>query len=287
MNVKFIFALPLCALSSGAYAIYGHNQLNAALFDWVGIVSGGGSGTVISPHFVMTAKHVGGLGFSLNGTNYTAIERIDHPTADVSLLRFTNTFTKYSKPWLESVVGQALTFVGFGDTATERTSGGTAWTGYDYVANGGTRRAATNRIERVEDVAYFVGGPTTTSLEADLDSYDPRTPAAYQIDYLGGGGPLANEGGLLFGDSGGGSLIQINGEWRIAGVNIWIDDTNGVDVGNNNDYLDYGDIFGAVSVQAYGDWIGANAPESVPEPATMSALSFGLLMFLRKRQAPD
>jgi hypothetical protein len=280
MNSKFLFAIPLCAVSSSAFAVYGHNQLDASVFNWVGGVGGGGSGTVISPHFVLTAKHVGGTSFFLNGDTFNAVQRIDHPTADISLLRFTDTFDNYSLPWFDDAMGQVLTFVGFGGTATERAD----WTGYNEAGGGGARRAATNRIEAQEDVAYFEGGPTTRSLIADLDFYNPNTPAPFQVDRLGGGGAVDNEGGIFFGDSGGGSLINVGGQWRIAGVNIWIGDGEAPFDTSNNDYLDYGDYFGTASVSFYRDWIVANAPETVPEPATIAALGLGALALLKRRR---
>ncbi|MBC8065295.1 MAG: PEP-CTERM sorting domain-containing protein [Chlorobia bacterium] len=231
----------------------------------------------------MTAKHVGGLGFNLNGTDYTATQRIDHPTADISLLRFSNTFTKYSLPFFDDVMGQVLTFVGFGATASERTAGANAWTGYDYQGGFGTRRAVTNRIE--DQVVENVGGHTSMALLADLDYYSGQTPLGSQDDFLGGGGATANEGGVIFGDSGGGSLLQVNGEWRIAGVNIWISDTHGPNPGGNSNYLDYGDVFAATSIHEYRDWIRTNAPETVPEPATMAALGLGVLALLKRRRS--
>lgn len=279
MKLKVAIAIQFGALATGAHAIYGHNQLDASVFDWVG-----NSGTVISPHFVVTAKHVGGTNFSLNGTNYTAVERFDHPTADIALLRFDAPFAKYSLPYFGDVLGQVVTFVGFGVSGIERTTGDHAWTGYD-MAGGGTRAAVTNRIELIE-FNVDVGGSPTDVLVADLDYYDSRTPVANQVDTLGGGGSVENEGGIYIGDSGSAALLKVNGEWRSVGVNIGVDTVVGPNLAGS-EYSDYGDIFAATSLAAYQDWILNIAPEAnpVPEPATLAALGLGSLIIARRKRS--
>lgn len=277
MKLRLVFALQLGALAAASHAVYGHNQLDASVFDWVG-----NSGTVISPHFVLTARHVGGTSFSLNGTTYTAAERFNHPTADIALLRFDNPFSKYSLPYFGNVQGQVATFVGFGATATLRTTGVNAWTGYDNIGGGGTRRAVENRIEAIfTDVAF--GGAITTVLAADLDYHDARTPVANQVDTLGGGGAVAHEGGILGGDSGGGTLLQVNGVWRSIGLNVAISNVVGPSPAGS-EYSDFGDVFVSTSLAAYEEWITDIAPETVPEPATMAALGIGTLLMMRRRK---
>lgn len=276
MKLRIGFAIQFGVLAAGAHAIYGHNQLDASVFDWVG-----NSGTVISPHFVVTARHVGGMGFSLNGTNYTAVQRYDHPTADIALLRFETPFTKYSLPYFGNVLGQVATFVGFGTTATLRTTGEHAWTGYD-AGGGGTRRAVTNRIEAiVPDVD--IAGAFTTVLAADLDYHDPRTPIANQVDTIGGGGAVEHEGGILGGDSGSATLLQVNGQWRSIGVNVAVSSFVGPNL-PGSEFSDFGDVFVSTSLAAYEGWITDIAPETVPEPATMAALGLGSLILMRRRK---
>lgn len=279
MKLRVAIAIQLGALATGAHAIYGHNQLDGSVFDWVG-----NSGTVISPHFVVTAGHVGGMNFSLNGTNYTAAERFDHPTADISLLRFDAPFAKYSLPYFGSVLGEVVTFVGFGFWGTERTTGPNAWTGYNIVGGEG-RAAVTNRIELVE-FNVDIGGSPTDVLVADLDYYDSRTPLENQVDTLGGGGAVENEGGIIFGDSGSAALLKVNGEWRSVGVNIGVDTVVGPDLAGS-EFSDYGDIFAATSIGAYQDWILSIAPEAnpVPEPATIAALGLGSLIIARRKRS--
>lgn len=279
MKLRVAIAIQLGVLATSSHAIYGHNQLDASVFDWVG-----NSGTVISPHFVVTARHIGANGITLNGTTYSAVERYDHPTADIALLRFDTPFAKYSLPYFEDVLGQVATFVGFGITATERTTGEHAWTGYDTAAGGGVRRAVTNRIEFIGD--GDVGGAPTNLLIADLDYYDPRTPVDQQVDTIGGGGSVANEGGILGGDSGSATLLQVNGEWRSIGVNIGVDSFNGPNL-SGSEYSDYGDVFAATNLAAYKDWILNIAPEAnpVPEPATIAALGLGSLIITRRKRS--
>ncbi len=277
MKLRIGFAIQFGVLAAAAHAVYGYNQLDASVFDWVG-----NTGTVISPHFVVTARHTGGMGFSLNGTTYTAVQRYDHPTADIALLRFETPFAKYSLPYFGNVLGQVATFVGFGATATLRTEGEHAWTGYNNIGAGGTRRAVMNRIEDI-DPNGSVGGVPTVLIVADLDYHDPRTPLANQVDTLGGGGAVEHEGGILGGDSGSAALLEVNGVWRSIGVNVGVGSAVGPNL-SGSEYSDFGDVFAATSLAAYEGWITDIAPETVPEPATMAALGLGSLILMRRRR---
>jgi hypothetical protein len=263
--------------------MYGYGSLDATGFDDVGMLSGA-SCEVIAPNWVMTAKHVGGMTVTLDGVDYTADARYDNPDADMSLLHFTNTFSSYYAPYYGNVIGQTLTYVGYGLTADLRTSGQYAYTGYDIDwSSGGVLRKMTNNAGRLtqEDDGYGDGW----CIEADLDSSYSQSPPGSQIDYLGDGPATANEGGLLFGDSGSPALIQIDGQWRTVGVNIDIEYTNGPDVGGWNDYCNFGDTFYSTSVGSYQNWMQTTMGV-VPEPTTLVALAVGGLAFLARRRRP-
>ena len=265
-----------------AHAIYGAGSLDATGFNDVGMLSGA-SCEVIAPNWVMTAKHVGGMTMTLDGVNYTADTRYDNPDADMSLLHFSNTFSSYYAPYFGSVVGQTLTYVGYGLSADLRTSGPYAYTGYDIDwSSAGVLRMMTNTAGRVtqEDDGYGNGW----CIEADLDSGYAQSPPGSQIDYLGDGPATPNEGGLLFGDSGSPALVEIGGQWRTVGVNIDIEYTNGPDVGGWNDYCNFGDTFYSTSVGAYQNWIQTTM-NPTPEPVSVSALAVGsLFFFVRKKR---
>jgi len=268
-------------MSSAAFATF-PNQAVDTFFTLVGQVgtSGGtnGSGTVISPQHVLTARHVGGLryyikndGFNLTGT-VDAISRINHPNADISILTFApGTFSNYSRPLYGNHVGSTPTIVGFGLTAALRTSG----TGYDVVnGSSGRRRVATNTADLIDE---GLNGALDPALFYDIDG---AAGVPGDANSMGSGTPIVGEGGVLPGDSGGAWFLNSGGNWRIIGVNSFIFNTGGGSA--TNDFLDWGDGGGAVDLNSHSAWIEANAP--VPEPASMVALAIGVAAMARRRR---
>lgn len=260
--------------STTAFAVFPNNGVDTT-FKFVGQVGPtngtNGSGTVISPNHVITAKHVGGMRFYFrnNGVDISgfadAVERIEHPTADLAILRFNTDLGDYIRPYYDEVVAMT-TIVGFGLTATPRANG----TGYDLVANSGQiRRSTVNMIDARQTVDLGPGITSSTSILYDLDG--PTGNGSM------GGAAIAGEGGQLFGDSGGAWLRNIDGGWRIVGVTSFIFDNNG-----NGNTLDWGDGGGAAELFTYRDWVEQHAP--VPEPATMAAMALGLAALARRRR---
>ena len=277
----FAFA---AVLSSACYATY-PNQTVDTLFTLVGEVGpvGGfnGSGTIISPDAVLTAKHVGGMRFTMfnDGQNssgfFDAVSRLDNPTADLSILRFApNTFSSWYRPIYQDEIGQTMTMVGYGITAELRADG----TGYHAIGGAGKRRASMNVADHRESVN--LGGSITDSISLWYD-IDGATGVPGDRNTFGGGDPVAGEGGIIFGDSGGAWLVNSGGQWRIAAVNSFINDVDGVG-GATDNFLDWGDQGGAADLNAYSDWIEQNAP--VPEPASMAALGLGLAALVARRR---
>lgn len=270
----------LSVLSGAAFATY-PNQSVDTFFTLVGQVGGvastSGSGTIISPQHVITARHVGGTRFWMrnDGQNISgfadSIARINHPTADISILTFApNTFSNYIRPLYGDHVGTTATIVGFGLTASLRASG----TGYDVVnGSGGIRRVASNVADLRDE---GLNGPGDVALFYDLDGA-PGVPG--DANSMGSGDPIAGEGGVLPGDSGGAWLVN-QGGWRIIGVNSFIFSTG--PAGNTNEFLDWGDGGGAVDLNEYSAWIEANAP--VPEPASMLVLGLGVAAIAARRR---
>jgi len=260
--------------STAAFAVYPNNGADTT-FKFIGQVGGvgftNGSGTVVSPHHVLTAKHVGGTRFYFrdNGVDVSsfvdAVERIEHPTADLAVLRFNADLGNYIRPHYAEDIAMT-TIVGFGLTATPRANG----TGYDQVANSSqVRRSTVNMIDARTIIDLGPGITSSTSILYDLDG--PTGNGSM------GGAAIAGEGGQLPGDSGGAWLRNINGNWRIVGVTSFIFDNNG-----NGNTLDWGDGGGAAELFTYRDWVEQHAP--VPEPATLAAVGAGLALMARRRR---
>jgi hypothetical protein len=276
-----VLALAAVAVSP-VWAVYGISTGPASsdtTFQWVGQV-GGASGVLIDPHWVLTAGHVGGNQFTLNGTTYTADATFNHPTADLHLMHFAETFGGFYSLYSGSTTDHIANIVGFGNTATQRTD----HKGYQDVGSAGTRRAATNNIAFSTPIAS--GSFNTICIAADLDSADPDTPSPYNRDWFTDGGATANEGGVLAGDSGGAWLIDTGGgNYQLAGISLYIatDDQN-APPGEAMLYGAYG-FSGAAAADLTNalnrDWVTS----TVPEPASMSILALGLTGALfRKRR---
>lgn len=265
--------------------MYGVGSLDASGFDYVGML-GGASAAVIAPNWVLTAKHVGGTTFYLNGSQYVADARYDNPDADISLLHFTNSFSGWYSPYFGNPIGQTLTYVGYGLTAELRTSANGSsypYTGYHMLSGtGGVKRRVTNVAGAIDTVDYGWGaGWISTCIVADLDYSTDLAPTDSRVDTLGDGGAIAEEGGLLYGDSGSPTLLMVNGSWRVVGVNISIGDSNGPNPGGDDNYLDFGDTFYSTWVGGYQGWM--NTTMAVPEPGTIVLVGLGLAAVCRRR----
>lgn len=266
-----------------AFATY-PSQTADTVFTLVGQIGGvnftNGSGTIISPNHVLTARHVGGsrLWLRNDGVNisgfFDAVSRIDHPTADISILTFApNTFSSWSRPLYGNHLGTTPTMVGFGLTASLRGTN----TGYDVVNNSvGVRRVTTNTADLRGD---GLNGAGDTALFYDLDGANGVPGDA---NSMGSGDPIAGEGGILPGDSGGAWFLNSSGNWRIIAVNSFIFGNANGNGNNLNTFLDWGDGGGAVDLNSYSQWIETNAP--VPEPASMIALGLGVAALAARRR---
>lgn len=252
----------LVAVACQSSAIY--PDVSAPDFEFVGIVGGGASGTAISPFNVITAKHVGGMSFQLQGFGtFTATSRVDHPNADLAILRFDSPLPGFYAPMFADEIGQQVVMVGFGDTGDLRDNG----TGYNSRSGFGVRRKANQMVSHRQPVDLGGGIENSVSLWYDLDGNGK--------DMFHDGGPIAGEGGINYGDSGGGWFREIGGAKFIVAVNSFIFD------GNGGGYYDFGDGGGAVDLNNYKEWVTENL---VPEPASMAVLALGVAAVVRRRR---
>jgi hypothetical protein len=157
-----------------------------------------GSGTLISPNWVLTAGHAlsGNSTFHTVAGAYNIDQEIQHPTLDIGLAHLSSPVTAFAPVKLYDMAfgledGQPAIIMGAGAT-------GTGLTG--QVIGAGVRRAAQTNVH-ANGAAWGWGSNK-------LITYF-RSPA-------NGGADL--EGGSTNGDSGGGLLLNVNGEYAIAGV---------------------------------------------------------------------
>lgn len=276
---SFVVALAAITVSQ-VWAVYGATTgpgSSDSTFIWVG-QAGGPSAVLIDPHWVITAAHVGGNTFTLSGTTYTADATYDNPNYDLHLMHFTNTFGGYYPLFSGNPIGQTVTFVGFGDSGTLRSDG----MGYNDVGGAGTRRTALNVVGLQQVVPFNTWN--TPELLCDLDAPVGNTFAApYNRDWFGDGGPTANEGGLMGGDSGGGWMINVGGTWQVAAISTYIVDDPNAAPGDPNPIFAFG-ISGSAGADLTDPGIRQWITGTVPEPASTAVLAIGLAGLLVRRR---
>jgi len=247
------------------------------------------SGTLIDPQWVLTAGHVvdsvTSLTFSIAGAQYIASSWIAHPNWDGNLLAgYDIGLVRLDQPvyTVEPAVrytgskelGNVATAVGFGMTGT----GNSGAINFD-----GKKRGTQNVIDQLYNPRLLL---------ADFDN-----PKNRRDNSMGSAKPLALEGLIAPGDSGGGLFITTRDGTFLVGVHSFVAAWDG------NPNSDYGDISGHVRVSAFNSWIdsvissgasissasaSSDGPQSaaaaVPEPSTIALLAAGTMAFVGLRR---
>ena len=235
-----------------------------------------GSATLIAPDWILTAAHslvaADTATFTLNGVSYTSSELFLHPSwqsgnplagYDFGLVHLSTPILGITPAALNiasAELGQVGTFVGYGLT-------GNGLTGYRTLDN--QKRAVQNMIDG------DLGNPSLV-LGADFDN--PHNPAD---SGFGSPDPLALEGAVAPGDSGGGVFITVDSQTYLAGVISFVADTDG------RSNSDYGDVSGFGRVSQAHPWIATVVPE--PSTNALMAVGAGVMMavWLRRRLSTD
>jgi hypothetical protein len=241
-----------------------------------------GCATLIAPNWVLTAAHVltaaSSGTFTINGSSYTSSQLISNPgwngTAfngyDFGLVQLSTPVSGIAPATLYTGSddlgpgGNYLTgtYVGFGFT-------GTGLTGYTTLD--GQKRAFENVLDG------NVGNPSLV-LCSDFDN-----PAG-TANTFGSATPLALEGCVAPGDSGGGVFVTIDSQTYLEGVISFVAATH-ASAGNANSV--YGDVSGSGRVSAVVPWI--DSITGVPEPpvaalAGLAVASVALVLGRRRNQ---
>lgn len=250
------------------------------------------SATLIAPNWILTAAHaVTGFpvySFKLNGSTYLADAQYYHPEwtgnlehgNDIALVHLSSSVVGVEPALLyggNSEVGKVGVSVGYG-------LGGTGTGGYTGAA--GTKRASENIIDGYADT-YPFGPPINHNIiVSDFDNPNGNGNILGSLGYSSSATPLALEGSIAPGDSGGATFVLDGGIWQVAGVHSFIS-AEEAPLGDGAPNAQYNEWFGSTLVSPYIPWIedttGLNTVV-VPEPGTFSLFALPAIAFLIRRR---
>ena len=302
MSVKRSFILAaVAALAGNASAIIIATGAPGAgtttQWDGVGEVLNGfdpGTGTMLDNSHILTAAHLvfdntsqttllaSSINFNLSGTNYPISNVKVHSSYtgggqyDIAVLTLAtplngHTTYGYNTGSLNELTVKSATIVGYG-------KGGDGTTGFNgTLFPYGTKREATNNI----DLVTTLTGTTVTDkygqtgnlppgvIAWDFSTFSPTSPSP-----LGGTVSGANEGDIVFGDSGA-PVFQFDStasKYIITGVAV-----DGTDFASR-----FGQVSWATRTSTYSSFIST----SVPEPTSLALIAIASLgMMGRRRKA--
>jgi len=257
------------------------------------IASGGfnyrGSGTALSPHWVITAGH----NFDLNDNGV--------PDAGVSINFHLPGFGVFPASAFYTAPG----FTGFGNPSVQRDLGllylatplpaGVLYPSLSGILPAGAQVALVGFGRSGYGNYGYTTSATLTDRRSGYNVVDTFTPddlggnfsALFRYDFdapdtVGQpGGSLGNAAESLIapGDSGGPVLIADGQGWALAGVSTFTEGYGGR----------FGDTGGGIVLSPYLDWLGQTTGIAVPEPSVVSLAFLGLgclLLGEAKRKSP-
>ena len=161
-------------------------------------------GTPISPHFFLSAKHVGqaGASFAFDGSAYTLVREFGDPNSDLDLWQVVETFPTFAPLYTKSdEVGKLTVVVGRGtQRGTEIFVNGVLG-GWNWGPGDGVQRWGNNLVRSI-----FTLSPDNDFLYGTFDADG-----------------LNQEATLSSGDSGGAAFIKDGVDWKLAGIHYAVD----------------------------------------------------------------
>jgi hypothetical protein len=185
--------------------------------DFVGYLA-----TPIGPHNFVSAMHLNagvGNALNLNGVSYASDSFTDF--GDLRVYHTADTIPSYAPLYnTGDEIGKSIVDIGRGTPRGATVSVNGSEKGWLFGSHDGVQRWGENVISGIAS-QVTVGDNRVLSFTFDKNGGD-------QID--------GNEAGLTDGDSGGGAFINVNGEWRLAGINYGVSghydyDNNGAPAG--------------------------------------------------------